>query len=119
MSCKVYDKVWQRHWFNGLSHCIRCGESKKTHSEYTAYWDKNNPVKAKENNRKCQERWRKKNPLKEKAHAEVKKALRSGLIRKKRCHVCDTQFTEAHHRDYNYPLDVVWLCKKHHWERHC
>lgn len=25
---------------------------------------------------------------------------------------------EAHHHDYDFPLEVIWLCKKHHDELH-
>lgn len=31
------------------------------------------------------------------------------------CAVCgSTDNIEAHHEDYRYPLDVVWLCHEHH-----
>jgi hypothetical protein len=30
------------------------------------------------------------------------------------CEVCGKQPAEAHHGDYNKPLEVRWLCKTHH-----
>ena len=42
----------------------------------------------------------------------------NGIIRDK-CEVCgSTKSLEAHHGDYNRPLDVTILCKKHHEELH-
>lgn len=57
-------------------------------------------------------------PLKRKAHIMVKTALRNGFLKKYPCVVCGIQKTEAHHDDYNKPLDVRWLCSKHHKEVH-
>jgi hypothetical protein len=35
------------------------------------------------------------------------------------CSICGEQKTiHAHHDDYTKPLDVIWLCRKHHQERH-
>jgi hypothetical protein len=34
------------------------------------------------------------------------------------CSVCGAPGAEAHHEDYNKPLEVIWLCKRHHAERH-
>jgi len=34
------------------------------------------------------------------------------------CEVCGEENSEAHHLDYNDPLNVLWLCKKHHREWH-
>ena len=34
------------------------------------------------------------------------------------CEVCFAEGAEGHHEDYGKPLEVVWLCKKHHAERH-
>lgn len=40
-----------------------------------------------------------------------------GLLEVQRCVVCGDK-AEAHHEDYTKPLDVVWLCRKHHKQRH-
>lgn len=48
----------------------------------------------------------------------VRKAIKQGSLRKKFCEICGEQKVEAHHCDYNKPLDVMWLCKKHHAEWH-
>ena len=45
-------------------------------------------------------------------------AIRSGKLIKQPCEVCGCLKVEAHHCDYNKPLDVMWLCKKHHVEWH-
>lgn len=34
------------------------------------------------------------------------------------CEVCGEEKTEAHHYNYNHPLNINWLCKKHHIELH-
>jgi hypothetical protein len=46
------------------------------------------------------------------------RAVRSGKILKSPCFVCGVAEVEAHHYDYNKPLDVTWLCKQHHREVH-
>jgi hypothetical protein len=62
--------------------------------------------------------WRKRNPLKSRAQARVSKAKRAGLLVKQPCEVCGSASVQAHHDDYTRPLDVRWLCVKHHAEHH-
>ena len=39
-------------------------------------------------------------------------------LTKQPCEVCGDLNVVAHHCDYNKPLDVMWLCRKHHAEWH-
>ena len=52
------------------------------------------------------------------ARAEVFMAIRNGNMIKIPCIDCGNKKSEAHHEDYSKPLDVLWLCKEHHWDRH-
>ena len=63
--------------------------------------------------------WLQENKLKQKAHQDVAYAVQTGRLIRQPCERCDTtEHVVAHHEDYNKPLDVVWLCKHHHKERH-
>ena len=48
----------------------------------------------------------------------VKKALRSGKLTRNPCEKCGSENVLGHHEDYSRPLDVNWLCLKHHNEIH-
>jgi hypothetical protein len=47
------------------------------------------------------------------AHQIVGLAIRSGVLVVKPCEDCGKD-AQAHHDDYSKPLDVRWLCVKHH-----
>lgn len=48
--------------------------------------------------------------------AKARNAVRS--LDRKPCEVCGAEKAEAHHQDYDFPLDVMWLCRRHHIEWH-
>ncbi len=50
-----------------------------------------------------------------KANVAIARLVKKGIITKMPCGVCDSEKTEAHHPDYSKPLEVVWLCQKHHY----
>ena len=56
------------------------------------------------------------------AQGAVALGLRKGILSRGPCEQCppDAQGNriEAHHDDYDKPLDVRWLCKSHHHEAH-
>ena len=41
-----------------------------------------------------------------------------GKIPRKPCLVCGSKNVEKHHPDYSKPLEVIWMCRKHHLELH-
>jgi hypothetical protein len=56
----------------------------------------------------------------DKAHNATTRAVKSGkLIRPDHCTKCLIPcIPQAHHDDYNKPLDVLWLCPICHAQRH-
>jgi len=71
-----------------------------------------------------QKMWRKANPLtddqrkKMNCRSYTHVYLKRGKLTRKNCEVCDSKESEIHHPDYDKPLEVVWLCRKHHLETH-
>lgn len=43
-------------------------------------------------------------------------AVKSGQIKRMPCVICGDENSEGHHEDYTKPLDVIFLCRKHHVE---
>lgn len=64
-----------------------------------------------------QEKRRAKNPEKYRARTAVGNAIRDGRLKREPCEVCG-QKAQAHHEDYQKPLEVRWLCFKHHRAEH-
>lgn len=48
------------------------------------------------------------------AGAQLRNAVKKGLVQRGSCGVCGVDNADGHHDDYNNPLDVRWLCRKHH-----
>lgn len=57
-------------------------------------------------------------PNRDKARTALGNAVRDGVILKQACEVCGRSDSEGHHDDYSKPLDVKWLCPRHHADRH-
>jgi len=62
--------------------------------------------------------YRKQNPKKYAAHTAVANAIRDGRLQRQSCEVCGDTNTHGHHDDYSKPLDVRWLCPRHHRLHH-
>lgn len=62
-------------------------------------------------------RWRLRNPAGWTAHKHVANAKRRGELVPEPCEICGAR-AEAHHPDYSKPLEVRWLCRRHHVRWH-
>jgi hypothetical protein len=56
--------------------------------------------------------------IKKKASAKLNDFISRGKIKRLPCEVCGKVKSQGHHDDYAKPLEVIWLCHKHHRERH-
>lgn len=104
-----------------LGKCKECtkGQSSRhyydTHEARILYERKRRP------RTKIQVKYKTESELKyqKKANTAVQAAIKKGVLLKQPCEVCGTcQNIQAHHDDYSKPLEVRWLCPKHHAEFH-
>lgn len=122
--CKECCKVFRKKHYE---------KNKEKELERSRKWKLENPEK----NLSTQKKWRKKNKEKYrlivKRHAESYKkrnnhkikarrkvayAMSVGKIKKENCKICKAENSEAHHNDYDKPLNVIWLCQKCHKKEH-
>lgn len=96
-------------------------------------WRKRNPdivrnLKRKwreKNNSKCtnyHKKWRHENRdyinYTHLARRKLHYAIKVGKVIKLNCEICGDTKSQGHHEDYSKPLEVRWLCEKHHKELH-
>jgi len=62
----------------------------------------------------------KKHPLKQKARLELNRAVKfNGLYKPDTCSDCKKyKRIEGHHEDYSKPLEVIWVCRRCHFNIH-
>ena len=77
----------------------------KQRAHYAANREKNEAEK-----RACANR----NPQKVATRLAAVAARKSGRLVAEPCLFCGATPSEAHHHDYSLPLEVTWLCRRHH-----
>lgn len=55
--------------------------------------------------------------LKANCRAYANTYIRRDVIKKQPCEICG-EMAQMHHEDYSKPLEIIWLCRKHHLELH-
>jgi len=68
--------------------------------------------------KKANKNYVKKHPNKYKAHIIVNNAIRDKKLFREPCEICGEAKSHGHHDDYMKPLNIRWLCAKHHNEWH-
>ena len=95
--------------------CKECQKLKDKKREKRFYRDYSESTKKKIRLWKRRDYWI--NRHKYVAREMVKALVKTGEIKKQPCK-CGNPKSMAHHPDYAKPLEVVWLCHKHHYEEH-
>ena len=67
---------------------------------------------------KAKNDYAKRYPIRKIASSFVGNAIRDGRLKKEPCEICGKKRVHAHHDDYYKPMEVRWLCIKHHNEYH-
>jgi len=100
----------------------RSRKPKKNDPEYNAFnlrrYRKNNPEKQKAIRRKNDKLYKERHKDKVRAGIILRRATAKGTIIRQPCRVCGNVNSHGHHKDYSKPLNVDWLCDKHHKEEH-
>lgn len=107
----MYDREYQRMY-------AKTPKGRERHRLARSRYAVNHPDRVRANREIQQTRSRIEYPKKYVARYTVANALQDGRLTRGVCEVCSDPRTEAHHDDYSKPLDVRWLCKKHHEEHH-
>lgn len=104
--------------------CVATENNRKYHENEDGFADRRREGAARHHDRDPKahykrniEYWRR-HPKKASCTQKVKAAVKSGKLKKLPCSVCGSEKSQAHHEDYDKPLDVIWFCQKHHGERH-
>jgi hypothetical protein len=99
-----------------LNSCMECRNLYRKTYDDKNFESRKRPYNAKNHERYlCSLRlYRNKWPEKYKATNKVSNAIRDKRLTKEPCAICGEKEVQAHHVNYSKPLEVTWLCFKHH-----
>ncbi len=72
----------------------------------------------KEERRKADKKYRENHSDKRRARGQSRYQIDKGNIVRQPCEKCGQPNAHAHHEDYLKPMDIIWLCQKHHMRHH-
>lgn len=112
---KGVPRVWYS-WYNQCRDCMRVNDRFYKRKDYDPVKQRRKRAirKARGKDIECAKRMMAKYPEKYAARNKLRLAVYAGKIKKLACEMCGDPKTHGHHEDYSKPLDVRWLCAKHH-----
>ena len=121
--CKKIRPVGDFYWFKTRkeykSECKSCARKDKREFYYKNRKKINAKLKSnKKGQSESNRHSKKKFPEKSRSRDLIHYALKIGHIKKLPCEECGSKKVHGHHTDYQKPLEVKWLCQKHHCELH-
>lgn len=120
--CKKYLKEWRKnHPYYSRDYMKSHPESRAKQAKYYKKWYKENGRKRKKDYYKVISLWVERNPEKRAASIILNNAIKRGfIIKPNRCSICKekTNRINGHHKDYNKPLKVLWVCSSCHKKIH-
>ena len=96
--------------------CSKCGKEVETTRKNQRYCKSCHAANMREN-RPVHSALEPEARLKANARAYANMYIRRGKLKKELCEICG-ELGQMHHDDYLKPLEVRWLCRKHHLEFH-
>ena len=121
IKCKECLRQYSRNYVKENYNVIRASQTSYHTKDYIREYRRKNKDKIS----KYYKEWyrkngRKKDPIKDAARSIFNNAIKYKRIKRgKTCQECGGKnHIEGHHTDYYQPLNVVWLCKLCHEERH-
>lgn len=113
--CECGDCKTCRHRAYMRAYYRRPGVAERARQRVKRYRDANLPIVR---DRDRARGFRETDRTKIEARQAVVRAIRSGVLTRGPCEVCGATPADAHHEDYSRPLDVRWLCERHHGAAH-
>lgn len=116
--CKACSYLYRRKWYRkNLKKMRKYYREYEKDPKYYKQWCENNPDYQNnyhKNRKKIDSEFRKQANCRAKTHYFVKK----GKLKKQPCTKCGEEKAQVHHKNYNDPLDIIWLCKPCHLALH-
>lgn len=118
--CKVCTKAFRDAHRAANGDAIRAADNARfnTPERQATIAKYRNSEKGRQAIHRAHQAWRSQHPDRQHAANMVSTWVRRGKLKKLPCFVCGKTQVEGHHPDYSRPVDVIWLCVKHHKEVH-
>lgn len=98
--------------------CNKCGESFRLTPAQAASRVRRCPRCRKMGSVNTSNKWSKADVKRRRARHALRNAIQAGKIQRQPCSRCASPNAQGHHRDYEQPLEVDWLCQKCHGLEH-